>query len=446
MWNKLSKLSKHLTIAIPISMVLGILFGYFFEPSFLKSLILPLTILMIYPMMVTLNIKKALTYCRPRTQIIIQSINFIIIPMVGFGIGLLFLKDKPLLAYGLFLIALLPTSGMTISWTGFAKGNVNIAIKTTMVGLILGSLLMPLYTKTFMSQVIDLPLVDTFIELGKVIFLPLLLGYATQVILKKKFGEVHFNQNIKKKFPLLATLAVLGIIFVAMSLKARSIVSNPFDILYLIVPLSIFYGINYSVSSIFGRLFLQRDEAIALVYGTAMRNLSVALAITLTVFGEKGADIALIIAVAYVMQVQSAAWYIKLSGKIFGNPPEDTAKDVMEEGVFALHQNSTLQDAIMLLDEEHIHSIAVIDGTNKPFGMITSQIIINLLAEGVKSSIALGSVELLPIIEFKETTSINKVIKTMKNKHQYKVLIIDENGKMKGVVTEMDILDKYANK
>lgn len=45
----------------------------------------------------------------------------------------------------LLLTALLPTSGMTISWTGFAKGNVPAAVKMTVVGLIAGSLLAQVY-------------------------------------------------------------------------------------------------------------------------------------------------------------------------------------------------------------------------------------------------------------------------------------------------------------
>jgi predicted Na+-dependent transporter len=67
-----------------------------------------------------------------------------------------------------------------------------------------------------------------------------------------------------------------------------------------------------------GKLFFTRGEAIALVYGTVMRNLSIALAVAMTVFQEKGADIAIIIALAYIIQVQSAAWYVRLTDRLFG--------------------------------------------------------------------------------------------------------------------------------
>jgi len=56
-----------------------------------------------------------------------------------------------------------------------------------------------------------------------------------------------------------------------------------------------------------------------LLDGTVMRNLSVALAITLTVFGKQGTEIALIIAIAYIIQIKSAAWYVKYTDKIFEN-------------------------------------------------------------------------------------------------------------------------------
>lgn len=444
MWNKLSFLQKNLVFAIPISMILGILFGYYKDPSSLKSLILPLTILMIYPMMVTLNIKSLFSYCRPRSQVVVQIVNFFLIPLIGFGIGKIFLKDSPYLAYGLLLIALLPTSGMTISWTGFAKGNVNLAIKTTIIGLILGALLMPFYTSFFMGKTITLPIIKTFTQLGKVIFLPLMLGFMTQVALKKRYGLARFNKDIKQKFPLLSTLAVLGIIFVAMALKSKAIVSDPLQILYLLMPVTVFYAFNYFLASIIGKIFLVRGEAVALVYGTVMRNLSVALAIALTVFGDKGVEIALIIAVAYIVQVQSAAWYIKFSEKIFGKAPESTAKDIMEEGIFALHETSTIQDAIKLLDEEHIHSVAVLDNEEKVAGLINAEMIINLLADGMPITSNLKDINLAPALQIKETTPIKKVLKTMKRKHEYKIIIVDSAGKPKGVLTKSDILDKFA--
>ena len=50
-----------------------------------------------------------------------------------------------------------------------------------------------------------------------------------------------------------------------------------------------------------------------------MRNLSIALAIAINAFGPTGSDAALVIAVAYIIQVQSAAWFVRLTTIIFGS-------------------------------------------------------------------------------------------------------------------------------
>ncbi|MEM7669309.1 MAG: hypothetical protein AAF317_09185 [Pseudomonadota bacterium] len=72
------------------------------------------------------------------------------------------------------------------------------------------------------------------------------------------------------------------------------------------------------LSTLVGKFFFARGDAIALVYGTVMRNLSIALAIAMTAFGnEQGSEIALIIAMAYIIQVQAAAWYVRCTDRIF---------------------------------------------------------------------------------------------------------------------------------
>ena len=65
-------------------------------------------------------------------------------------------------------------------------------------------------------------------------------------------------------------------------------------------------------------MLLKRNDAIALLYGTVMRNLSIALAVTMNAFGEQGSEAALIISLAYIIQVQSAAWFVKFTDSIFG--------------------------------------------------------------------------------------------------------------------------------
>jgi ACR3 family arsenite efflux pump ArsB len=319
MWELLGTLNKKLTIAIPAMMMAGMAYGLLFNAVFLKSLILPFTFLMVYPMMVTLKLRLVFEGGDTKAQLLTQTINFAVIPFVAFGVGQFFFSESPYMALGLLLAALVPTSGMTISWTGFAGGNLAAAVKMTIVGLILGSLATPFYIKVLMGATVEVSLVKVSQQIVLIVFLPMLAGYATQKFLVKRYGRKHFQQRLAPRFPGLSTLGVLGIVFIAIALKAPAISAHPEQLLRIITPLILLYSFNFLLSTIIGRFALPRGDAIALVYGTVMRNLSIALAIAINAFGTAGSDAALVIALAYVIQVQSAAWYVKFTPHLFGS-------------------------------------------------------------------------------------------------------------------------------
>lgn len=322
----LQVVSKKLTVAIPVMMALGFLTGLGLDAKPLKELIVPFTFLMVYPMMVTLKIKKVIEGGDTKAQVLTQALNFAVVPFFAFWLGQTFFHDRPYMALGLLLAGLVPTSGMTISWTGFAKGNVAAAVKMTVVGLALGSFLTPFYVQGLMGAEIDMNLAAVFKQVLFIVFLPMLAGFATQRYLVKKYGQAEFQKQIGPKFPALSTLGVLGIVFIAMALKARSIAADPMTLPAILAPLGILYLVNYALSTFVGKTLLPRGDAVALVYGSVMRNLSIALAIAINAFGEKGQDAALVIAVAYIIQVQSAAWYVKFTDKVFG--PEAVEEEI----------------------------------------------------------------------------------------------------------------------
>jgi predicted Na+-dependent transporter len=106
----------------------------------------------------------------------------------------------------------------------------------------------------------------------------------------------------------------------------RHILHAPKALVKLLPPLVLMYALNFAVSTLIGRALFARGDAIALVYGTVMRNLSIALAIAIGVFREQGADAALLIALAYVVQVQAGASYGRATDRLFGAPPAAPAR------------------------------------------------------------------------------------------------------------------------
>jgi len=318
MWTLLKRINQNLVTAIPVMMLLGFGYGTLCDPAFLKNLIVPLTFLMVYPMMVTLNVRRVFSGGDGRAQLLSQLINFGVIPFLAYGVGRLFFQDQPYMALGLLLAGLVPTSGMTISWTGFAGGNTAAAVKMTVIGLTLGSIATPFYVKFLLGAAIRVDLLAVVQQILVIVFLPMALGFATQQALIRRYGQQTFQTRMAPRFPGLSTLGVLGMVFVAMSLKARAIAGAPDLLLAILAPLALVYTANYLLSTFLGRLLLTRDDAIAMVYGTVMRNLSIALAIAINAFGPQGSTAALVVAMAYIIQVQSAAWYVKFTDRIYG--------------------------------------------------------------------------------------------------------------------------------
>ena len=317
MWKFVSAIGKHLITAIPAMMLLGFGFGMLFDASFLKSLIIPFTFLMVYPMMVTLKLQKVVEGGDTKAQVLTQLINFGVIPFLAYALGRWFFTD-PYMALGLLLAGLVPTSGMTISWTGFAKGNMEAAVKMTVIGLILGSLATPFYVRMLLGASIEVDLMAVFKQILFIVFLPMVAGFITQRWLIHRYGREDFQKLLAPKFPALSIIGVLGIVFIALALKARAVAAHPETLLAILVPLLIIYAVNYALSTLVGKAFLPRGDAIALVYGSVMRNLSIALAIAINAFGAQGSSAALVVAIAYVIQVQTAAWYVKFTDRIYG--------------------------------------------------------------------------------------------------------------------------------
>ena len=307
---------KRLLLFIVFSILLGVVIGANFDVAWLKNTIMPLTFVLVYPMMVTLNFRSLTEKMNYKLQITTQLINFIVFPLIAYGLGLLFFKEEPFLRLGLLLIALLPTSGMTISWTVMAKGNVNAAIGMVVIGLLLGATLSAFYISFLLGAEVEVPVWDIIQQILLVVFVPLALAMVTQWVLIKQFGKEKFNKSIKPVFPLFSTFGVVLIIFVAISLKAKVIVSNPSIIIDMLIPLIIMYALFVIVSFTAARLLFNRSDGIALVNGTLIRALSLSLAITLSTFPDAKLT-ALLIAIAYTLQVQIAAWNVKLTDKLF---------------------------------------------------------------------------------------------------------------------------------
>jgi ACR3 family arsenite efflux pump ArsB len=305
-----------MVVSIPTTLALGFLYGLWFPTAFLPRWVLPFTFLMVYPAMVGLAFKKVFSGGDGRLQVATQAMNFIAIPALAFGLGAWLLPDEPVLRLGLFLTGLLPTSGMTLSWTKLAGGNLPSAVKMTVIGLVAGALLAPIYMQGAFHQVISIPIQKTFSQIALVVFLPMVLAFATQSLLRKKFGPKRFDEEIRPQFGPWGVLGVLGVQFIAMATNAHTLYDHPGRLLLILLPIAAFYLVNFTLSTLLASLFAARADGIAFIYGTALRNLAIALAIAMTTFGSAGADAALLVSLGFVLQAQLAAWHVRFIDKL----------------------------------------------------------------------------------------------------------------------------------
>ncbi|MFW5838738.1 MAG: arsenic resistance protein, partial [Bacillota bacterium] len=280
----LTWIQKHIVQSIIIGMGIGFTIGALFDTSIAQSSVLFLSIMMVYPMMVTLNYRSLLSKGSIKLQIITQMINFILLPFLAYIFGIIFFRDYVSFRIAILLIALLPTSGMTVSWTAMSKGNVKEAIRMIIIGLILGGLLTPLYLNLYIGETSNVSFLVILNQIIYIIFIPMVLGFLTQMILIKKYTKSIFDLHIKPIFPKFSTLAVVTLITVVVSLRAEMLLNNPEVLLIIIGPILLGYIIMFFLSHYIGTLLFFIKDRIALVNGTAIRSLSLAMAIALTVF------------------------------------------------------------------------------------------------------------------------------------------------------------------
>lgn len=303
---------KYIAYSVPFVLLLGFVIGVLIDTSSLQPTLLVATIIMIYATMIGFNFKELTSLTGGKILSFSIAINFLIIPVIAYLLGILLLKDHPIMFAGLALSALLPTSGMTISWTVLQRGNVASAVKLTIFGLIIGSVLAPWYLLAMVGQFVDINILETMRTILLVVFVPMILGQVTYKLILLRATPEQFNKKIKPNFGPLSIWAMLYVIFVSISTKASMIVNNLELIVIALLVLILFYAINFLVSTVFAVKFFNREDGIALVNGTVLRNLSIAIGLAATSFG---AEAALIVTLAFIVQQQGIVNYARIAMK-----------------------------------------------------------------------------------------------------------------------------------
>lgn len=298
--------AQRLSLVIPVTILAGLLVGFAVRVPQTPALQMPAILLMVFPIMIGVPWKEVVSLKPARLLGIATFLNFLVIPVIAWLLGRWLLGDYPSMMVGLVIAALLPTSGMTISWTGLSGGNVSAAIRLTVISLVAGSLLLPFYLLVLAGAQVKLDLLQTFLRVGMMVLLPMLLGtLAYRLILQRRTPQ-QFQQEIKPLLPGVSTWAMLYIIFLSTASRATNLVTDLRSLAAGLATLLLFYLLNFLISTLAGRWFLSEADSYTLVYSTVLRNLSIALGLAMA---TAGAEAAFLVTVAFLLQVQGAAWY-----------------------------------------------------------------------------------------------------------------------------------------
>lgn len=268
---------------------------------------------MIYPSMIGFKLRDLAKLSDTKLLLTCVGINFLLVPLLAYILGVSFLLREPQLFAGLAVTSLLPTSNMTIAFTMMAGGNVPAAVKLTVFNLVLGALLAPWYLLVMIGQYVPVDLREILRTITTVVFLPLVMGVTTYSWLMKRYTQEQFAKKIKPYLPAATAWGMVYIVFTSISTNASRIVSNPDTLLLVVGVLAVFYLGNLVIAVLVGRSLFDRKDGLALVFGTVLRNLSISIGLAATAFGPNAA---LTVALAFVVQSQCAAWFTRINQRL----------------------------------------------------------------------------------------------------------------------------------
>jgi ACR3 family arsenite efflux pump ArsB len=316
----LNWIKKNLAVLIPVMLILGLLNGHWNPMEYSRVICVSALLIMIFPVFINLEFNKGLKEFSNSKWIIVSTslVNFVLYPLIAYGIGWIFLRNEPAMWLGLVLLSLIPTSGMTINWTYFTKGNMASIMAIVSAGIILSVIVLPFGIPYINAHLMGdgTVNVDKQVILEKLFFIiviPVIFGYvARKIIIKIKGYE--FFQKMKPVNGGISALGVVIVSFLVMSLKInQSILNEPEILLKALIPVILFYILIFSISHFLGNFLYGKENAKAFFFGTAARYHVITLGVALGTYQEYDflGLITIMIALGLAIQIPALAFYAK---------------------------------------------------------------------------------------------------------------------------------------